>query len=96
MATPMNPIHLRSAFTLVSLLYNANVPYEFRLLYEGWQLRFSWDEGDVACHNGTYGNAAGLVETYQFPWDNGDVSMLTPEECAERIITYYNEIKPSL
>jgi hypothetical protein len=33
-----------------------------------------------------------MVETYQFPWDEGDVSVLTPEECAKRIIDYYKKI----
>ena len=93
---PMNPVHAQAVLSIIIRLYDAGIPYQPLSLYEGWQLRFPWDEGDVACHAGTYGNAAGMVETYQFPWDNGDVSALTPEECAGRIIAYYNEIKSSL
>jgi hypothetical protein len=57
--------------------------------YEGYQLRFNWCKGDVACHSGTYGSRSGYVETYNFPWDDGDVSMLTPIEAANKIYNYY-------
>lgn len=57
--------------------------------YEGYMITFPNDKGDVACHRGTYGNASGMVETYQFPWDDGDVSCLTPQEAVERIINYF-------
>lgn len=59
----------------------------------GWQIRFPWCVGDVACHKYTYGNMDGYVESYQFPWDEGDVSVLTPEEAADKIVAYYNELK---
>ena len=76
-------------FYITQLLDDAKVPYRLRKLYEGWQLVFPWSDGDVACHDGTYGHNNGMVETYQFPWDEDDVSVLTPTECAERIIELY-------
>lgn len=88
----MNPIYAQSVLSIIIRLYGAKVPYIPRALYEGWQLRFPWTEGDVACHKGTYGSAHGKVETYEFPWDDGGVTMLDPNECAEKIIAYYREI----
>ena len=67
------------------------VPYTINKLWEGWQIRFPWCKGDIACHDGTYGHNDGMVESYQFPWDDGDVSVLTPEEAAALIVEYYNE-----
>lgn len=62
------------------------IPFEIKPLYEGWQIRFNWAYGaDVAAHDGTYGTFSGKVESYQFPWDEGDVSVLEPEEAFELI-----------
>lgn len=72
-----------------------DVPYELHELYDGMQLRFPWCEGDVACHSGTYGNEHGAVETYMFPWDDDDVSVLLPKEAALKIINYYYELYPN-
>ena len=74
---------------IAARLDDAKVPNTFHELYEGYQIRFPWSEGDVACHDGTYGANDGMVETYQFPWDEDDVTVLTPAECAERIIELY-------
>ena len=76
---------------IAAILKLLSIPFEMGPLYEGWQLRFPWCEGDVACHRGTYGQANGMVETYQFPWDDGDVTMITPTAAAIRIISLYCE-----
>lgn len=70
-------------------LASVNVPYEINECYEGWQLRFPWCYGDVAIHDGTYGHTEGKVESYQFPWDNGDVTVLSVDAAAALIISYY-------
>jgi hypothetical protein len=68
------------------------IPYTVNDLYEGWQIRFPWCEGDVACHDGTYGAKNNKVESYCFPWDDGDVSVLDVDEAIEHISTYYSEV----
>ena len=74
-------------------LTRLNIPHEVRPIWEGWQILCPWaDDADVAAHDGTYGAKRGMVETYEFPWDEGDVSVLTPEEAADRIITYWNQL----
>ena len=62
------------------------IPNTINPLYDGWQLRFPWCEGDIACHSHTYGAAKGDVESYQFSWDDGDVTQLTPEEATFLIL----------
>ena len=74
-----------------SILDSLHIPCSMNGCWEGWQLRLPWCEGDVAAHNGTYENDRGMVESYQFPWDDDDVSVLTPEEAAIKIIALYNE-----
>lgn len=78
---------------MCDLLTEARVPYTLKSCYEGWQLRFPWHEGDVACHTGTYGSNTGKVESYQFPWDEGCVTMDTPEKMVKRIVQLYTLLK---
>lgn len=72
--------------TVIGLLIQHNVPFTVHSIWDGLQLRFPWCDGDVACHKGTYGANHGMVETYELPWDDGDVTMLTPEAAAYRLI----------
>jgi len=67
------------------------VPFQYRPLYDGWQLIFNWCNADVACHKGTCGNLAGFIESYCFPWDGNDVSILSPENFTEKVIEYWRE-----
>lgn len=75
------------------ILDRAGVPCAINPIYEGYQLRFPWCKGDVAMHDGTYGAKAGHVETYEFPWDEDDVSELEPIEAAALILAYYKKVK---
>jgi hypothetical protein len=65
------------------------VPCQMYPCYEGYMIRFPWCRGDIAMHAGTYGSKDGYVETYQFPWDGDDVTVLTVEEAARKVIAYY-------
>ena len=61
-------------------------------LYDGFVVRFPWCEGDVACHSGTYGGCNGLMESYQFSMDDGDVTgYLHPIEALEIVLHEWNE-----
>ena len=77
---------------IASILDTLKIPYSTNQAYEGWQIRFPWCKGDICCHDGTVGAKTGLVETYEFPWDNGDVSALTPEKAAILVISLYSAI----
>ena len=86
---------MKNYFERIEFIYNIlvalHIPCTMNALYESWQLHFPWCEGDVAAHRGTYEEARGKVESYCFPWDDGDVTVLTPEEAAIKIIAFYNE-----
>ena len=69
------------------------IPCSINECWEGYQLRFNWTNGDIAIHDGTYCHEKGCVESYEFPWDDGDVSVLTPDEAIEKIKSYYWELR---
>lgn len=76
---------------VIADLIPAGIPFTVHPISEGLQLRFPWHEGDVACHAGTYCSDCGCVESYQFPWDDEDVTVQTPKEMANDIIRLYQE-----
>ena len=65
----------------------------------GWIVTFVGYEGDAICHDSSYGSPnygrfgkksndwskSGPWETYEFPWDNGDVSVHSAEWIAKSI-----------
>lgn len=86
----MKTYYQRISF-IKNILDSMHIPCSINKCWEGYQLRFPWCVGDVAAHKGTYENENGKVESYCFPWDDDDVSILTPEEAAIKIIALYNE-----
>ena len=73
---------------------DANVPYTMVEWMGGYVIRFhEWCRGDAACHDGTYGRTYDCVESYRFPWDCGDVTVLTVQEAIDAIINHYHEVK---
>lgn len=78
---------------LTRYLDRLDIPYEEpEKLFDGFAVRFPWCEGDVACHFGTYGGRDGLMETYCFSMDNGDVTgYLHPLEALEIVLHDWNE-----
>ena len=78
---------------LTCYLDRLDIPHkEPEELYDGFAVRFPWCEGDVACHSGTYGGCNGLMESYQFSMDNGDVTgCLHPLEALEIVLHDWNE-----
>jgi len=64
--------------------------YEFKGLPQ-IQITFPWCDGDVIMYAYTLEdpNTSSVVESYNFPWDEDDVTRDYPEEIAWRIIAYY-------
>ena len=69
-----------------------HIPHTVHDCWDGAQIRFPWCYGDIVIDNYTYGHELGDVESYKFPWDNGDVSQLEPEDAVERIVQLYIEM----
>ena len=89
----MMEIYADTIRKVCDFLTKCGVPYTLHFLWDGFQLRFNWTRGDVAVHRGTLGARYGSVETYNFPWDCGDVSQVDPQAAAELIVDYYDRIK---
>lgn len=84
-------IYVQPIIALSSRLEEAEIPHTTNSLYDGYQIRFPWCKGDIICHSGSYGSSAGHVESYCFPWDEGDVTELTISEAFHNIVDYYNK-----
>ena len=89
-ATNENNVYVKAINNIIEKLIAAQVPFTVNPAFEGLQLRFPWHCGDVACHAGTYSSDQGLVESYQFPWDDDDVTVATPKLMADLIIDLYS------
>ena len=78
------------------ILRKANVPFEVRTAPtgSGYQFIFPWTEGDVItdpfCGYSSY--ESDYVESFAFPWDEGDVTRDFPQQIAQDITYYYEEV----
>ncbi len=85
----INPSYANPILTLANLLTENNVPHTLNVIWDGLQIRFPWNGGDVVCHSGSYGHDYGYVESMGCPWDRDDVSYLSVEEILDYIVTWY-------
>ena len=75
--------------SLLNLLAEGGFPATLHACCDGWQLRFPWyEDGDIACHSGTFGQ----LESYGFPWDDGDVTRDTAESFRHRLASLWGEV----
>lgn len=86
----MNTIYRDTVVEVLTELIKYEIPYEVERLWDGFKVTFPWCNGDFVCHSGSYGNQEGFVETMNFPWDDGDVSMLEVNEIVVLLVRYYN------
>lgn len=87
----INYNYAKNIMIIAEALAAMEVPFSLNRIYDGMQLRFSWCNGDVACHYGTYGSDEGYVETFEFPWDDGDVTKMKPYEAIAHILNLFAE-----
>ena len=86
----INPEYAKPILELANLCTKKDIPFTLNIIWDGLQIRFPWHPGDMACHAGTYGHTGGCVESYQFPWDEDDVSVLEPKEAIDLLFDLYN------
>lgn len=55
---------------------------------DGWQITFDWCDGDIICSWASFH----ILESYCFPWDEGDITRTNPDEMARLICGYYKEL----
>lgn len=86
----VNPDYKARIETIAVFCEINKIPYKLGSIYDGYQIKFPWCGGDVACHRGTFGVEEGKVESYHFPWDEDSVSIYSPSAMAALIINYYH------
>ena len=83
-------IYDAAANEMEQLLIENGINYISQRLYEGWQFYIHGTDGDIVCHNYSYGGYNGLWESMGFDWDDEDVTgYLTAEEVINRLKEYY-------
>ena len=87
----INPDFANPILTLSNALSVRNIPHTLNVIWDGLQIRFPWNGGDIVCHNGSYGHNFGNVESMGCPWDGEDVSCISPEEALDYIVKWYAE-----
>ena len=78
---------------LVLALSDNGVPCHVEDLYDGYKVTFPWCCGDVIAHPGMLGGGecGYTVESFGFPWDEGDVTLLDIQEAVDLITKCYKE-----
>lgn len=87
----INPKYAQPILTLANTLIERGIPCSINIIYDGLQIRFPWNDGDLICHMGSYGNTVGNVESLGCPWDEDDVTRLTVDEALEKITEWYRK-----
>lgn len=91
----LNGVIFQGATAVLSaILTREKIPHNVRPLNGGFQILFPWCDGDVVCHSFSYGNKWGEFESYGFPWDEFDVTVLSISDAATKIIGYYRDTNP--
>lgn len=87
----MKNLYHERILDLVIALSKNKVPCYVMPLYDGYKVTFPWCDGDVIAHSGMlgYGEYGYSVESFGFPWDEGDVTLLEVKEAADLITSFY-------
>ncbi len=85
----INPEYANPILTLSNALSERNIPHAINVIWDGLQVRFPWNNGDLVCHSGSYGHSYGNVESMGCPWDDDDVSCIRVDEAIDRIAEWY-------
>lgn len=88
----IKPEYAKPILNLSNALSERNIPHTINVLWDGLQIHFPWNNGDIICHSGSFGHEVGDVESMACPWDDEDVSHLTVKDAVDRIITWWQEV----
>lgn len=82
-----NPVYLDAFTELMTAIncYHLHVN-DIQVYLNGFRVTFKeYPDGDILCHDGSYGNTQGLWESYGFPWDENDVTVQTAQEFCHKL-----------
>ena len=86
-----NKDYAKTIFSISLELSDLGIPNTVKECWDGYKISYPWCEGTIAMYSGIYGFADGCVESYKFPWDEGDVSVLRPTTAIKFIQRYWLE-----
>lgn len=89
----INPEYAKPILALANLCTMEKIPHSINTIHDGLQIRFPWNDGDIVCHFFSYGHEYGDVESYNCPWDGGDITRLTVENAIINLVSWYKEYK---
>jgi hypothetical protein len=87
----INPDFVIPILTIANALTERHIPFTLNVIFDGLQIRFPWNDGDLICHSYSYGHEDGNVESMGCPWDDEDVSCLSLDEAIDNIEEWYAE-----
>ena len=87
----INSKYATPILTLSNALSERNIPHTLNVIWDGLQIRFPWNYGDLVCHSGSYGHDCDNLESMGCPWDDEDVSCICVEEAINLITEWYTE-----
>ena len=81
-------VRTQAILKVTDKLDEAKVPYTIHECLGGYQLRFPWCDGDIVAHQYAP-SRLGKVESMDFSWDAGDVTVMEPEAMAIMVEAEY-------
>ena len=73
----------------LNYLADHGFPSQLHPCGDGWQLVFPWfEDGDITCNSAT----GGQLESYGFPWDDGDVTRDTMDGFHHRLLVLWEQV----
>lgn len=81
-------VYAQTILKVTDKLDEAKVPYTIHECLGGYQLRFPWSHGDIVAHQYAP-SALGKVESMDFSWDDGEVTVMEPEAMAIMVEAEY-------
>ena len=89
----INPDFAKPILTLANYLAGRCIPFALNVCWDGLQMRFPWNDGDLICHSGSYGHEYGDVESMGCPWDEFDVTRISVEDAEEEIANWWARLE---
>ena len=89
----INPTYATRILDIANTLIERNIPCTINTCWDGLQIHFPWNNGDIICHNFSLGHDLGAVESYHCPWDDGnECSSILPDYAIYCITNWYASV----
>lgn len=88
----INPEYAKPILTLSNSFNKRNIPHTLNVIWDGLQIRFPWNNGDIICHSGSFEHEYGNVESMGCPWDEDNVTCLSIDEADDLVTNWWIEV----